>query len=116
MRQLPAIFIVVAIVSLPRHAPTAQSSSWLDDYREPAARLIAESLSNHFAWERLALLGDTFGHRLSGSKGLEEAIRWAVTEMKKDDLDNVRTDPVRFRTGRWRGEPLRSFPHTVRHW
>ena len=49
----------------PGHAtPGAQSSSWLDPYREPAARLIAESQSSHFAWERLALLGDTFGHRL----------------------------------------------------
>ena len=32
----------------------------------------------HFAWERLALLGDTFGHRLSGSPSLNEAIQWAV--------------------------------------
>jgi carboxypeptidase Q len=89
------VCILVVIVSLTGASPSVPSSSWLDDYREPAARLIAESLSNHFAWERLALLGDTFGHRLSGSKALEQAIRWAVAEMKKDGFDNVRTDPVK---------------------
>ena len=61
----------------------------------PAARLIAESQSSPFAWERLALLGDTFGHRLSGSEALENAIKWAVGEMKKDGLDNVRAEPVK---------------------
>ena len=76
-------------------APFAQSSSWLDDYRGSAARLISESLSSQFAWERLAVLGDTFGHRLSGSEALENAIKWAVAEMKKDGLDNVRAEPVK---------------------
>jgi carboxypeptidase Q len=73
----------------------AQSSSWLDAYRDPASRLIAESQSSGFAWERLALLGDTFGHRLSGSEGLSQAIVWAVAEMKKDGLENVRAEPVK---------------------
>ncbi len=57
--------------------------------------MIAESQSSPFAWERLALLGDTFGHRLSGSEALENAIKWAVAEMKKDGLDNVRAEPVK---------------------
>src|SRR4051794_21619799 len=71
------------------------SPAWLDTYREPAARLIAEATSTRFAWERLALLSDTFGNRLSGSQPLEEAIRWAVEEMKKDGLENVHTEPVK---------------------
>src|SRR6185436_8573679 len=75
--------------------PRAQSAAWIDGYRDPASRLIAESQSSPFAWERLALLGDTFGHRLSGSEGLENAIKWAAAEMKKDGLDNVRTEPVK---------------------
>jgi carboxypeptidase Q len=70
------------------------STDWLDAYREPAARLIGEALSSRFAWERLAELGDTYGHRLSGSPNLEAAIRWAVDRMKKDGLENVRTEPV----------------------
>jgi carboxypeptidase Q len=94
---LPILLVPVFIIALPLTVlgPVAQSSSWLDDYREPAARLIAESMSSHFAWERLGVLGDTFGHRLSGSKALEDAIQWALAEMKKDGLDNVRADPVK---------------------
>jgi carboxypeptidase Q len=68
---------------------------WIDVYREPAARLIGESLGSRFAWERLALLGDTFGPRLSGSENLADAITWALEEMKMDGLENVRAEPVR---------------------
>jgi len=67
---------------------------WLDAYREPAARLVGEALSSHFAWDRLAELTDTYGHRLSGSTNLDAAIRWAVAEMKRDGLENVRAEPV----------------------
>jgi carboxypeptidase Q len=76
-------------------APSAASPTWLDPYREPASRLVGEAMSNAFAWERLARLGDTFGHRLSGSESLEDAIQWAVAEMKKDGLENVHTEPVK---------------------
>ena len=72
-----------------------QSAAWLDSYRDVAHRLIGESMSTSFAWDRLALLGDTFGHRLSGSEALEKAIAWAAGEMKKDGLENVRTEPVK---------------------
>ena len=70
-------------------------NSWLDSYRDPASRLVGEALSSDFAWQRLALLGDTFGHRLSGSESLADAIKWAAEEMKKDGLENVRTEPVK---------------------
>ncbi len=88
--------LVVTVLALvgPRQ-PVAQSADWIDAYREPASRLIGEALSSHFAWERLAFIGDTFGHRLSGSQALEDAIRWAVEEMKKDELENVRAEPVK---------------------
>jgi carboxypeptidase Q len=71
------------------------SPGWIEPYREPAARLLGEALSSSFAWERLALFGDTFGHRLSGSQSLEDAIQWAAQEMKKDGLDNVHAEPVK---------------------
>ena len=86
---------LLLLLGLTTTASNAQSSNWLNAYREPAAKLIAESQSSHFAWERLALLGDTFGHRLSGSEALAKAIDWAVAEMKKDGLDNVRAEPVK---------------------
>src|SRR6185369_14964869 len=42
----------------------------------------------------LAHLTDNIGNRLSGSANLERAIGWAVAEMKRDRLDNVRTEKV----------------------
>jgi carboxypeptidase Q len=98
------VLVLVCLTSLVLAAgPSAQapqsqhraSPGWIDPYRDPAARLLGESLSSSFAWERLALLGDTFGHRLSGSQSLEDAIQWAVQEMKKDGLENVHTEPVK---------------------
>jgi carboxypeptidase Q len=94
-RRSRSILIPLLIITLASGALVAQSPSWLDAYREPASRLIAESTSTRFAWERLALLGDTFGHRLSGSHALNDAIKWAVEEMKKDGLDHVRAEPVK---------------------
>jgi carboxypeptidase Q len=91
---LIALFCPFSSPSAAPPAPSA-STSWLDPYREPAARLVGEALSSSFAWDRLALIGDTFGNRLSGSQALEDAIQWAVAEMKKDGLDNVHTEPVK---------------------
>lgn len=73
---------------------SAQSGNWIDAYRPAAERLIAESQSSDFAWQRLAEVTDTYGPRLSGSLGLERAIDWAVETMKKDGLDNVRKERV----------------------
>jgi carboxypeptidase Q len=79
---------------LPERHGRGQPLDWLNAYRDPAARLIGESLSDTFAWRRLASLTDGIGHRLSGSTGLERAIRWAVEEMERDGLENVHTEPV----------------------
>ncbi|HXE79455.1 MAG TPA: M20/M25/M40 family metallo-hydrolase [Vicinamibacterales bacterium] len=69
--------------------------SWLEPYRHPAELIVRTALNDHFAWERLAELTDTFGHRLSGSASLEAAIRWVVREMTRDGLENVHTEPVK---------------------
>ena len=42
--------------------------------------MIAAATADQFAWTRLALLTDTFGHRLSGSRALEDAIAWSVAD------------------------------------
>jgi carboxypeptidase Q len=67
---------------------------WLDDYRAPAAQLIAEATRDTFAWRRLATLTDTAGPRFSGSPQLDQAIQWALAEMKRDGLENVRAEKV----------------------
>jgi carboxypeptidase Q len=92
----PAVrFLVLPLFVLVLAAPSAQPPDWLDPYREPAARLIGEALVSDFAWQRLAYLTDTYGHRLSGSANLQRAIEWAAAEMKKDGLENVRLEPVK---------------------
>ncbi len=73
----------------------------IDDYRERASRIIGAALTSDTAYRRLAWLTDRIGNRLSGSENLERAVAWAVTEMKRDGLDNVRAEKV-------------SVPHWVR--
>ena len=72
----------------------APSHSWLVPLREDAARLIKAATADDFAWQRLAELTDTFGHRLSGSENHMRAVDWAVRTMKADGLENVRTERV----------------------
>jgi carboxypeptidase Q len=66
----------------------------IDPYRTSAGRIIGASLTKNRAYERLEYLTDSIGNRISGSRNLERAIAWAVSEMKKDGLDNVRTEKV----------------------
>ena len=92
----------------------ASHHAWLDAYREPAARLIGEAVSSTFAWQRLALLTDTIGNRLSGSAALDRAIEWAVDEMKRDGLENVHAERVM--VPRWvRGAESAEIVEPARH-
>ncbi|HKG46915.1 MAG TPA: M28 family metallopeptidase [Pyrinomonadaceae bacterium] len=75
---------------IPLPSPTVN----IDPYRAAAARIIGAALTSDRAYSRLAHLTDHIGHRLSGSQNLERAIEWAITEMKRDGLDNVRTEKV----------------------
>jgi carboxypeptidase Q len=59
-----------------------------------AGRLIAAATADSAAWNRLAELTDTYGHRFSGSASLEQAIDWVMERMKADGLQNVRGEPV----------------------
>ena len=66
----------------------------IDAYRTPAGRIIGAALTTNTAYKRLEYLTDRIGNRLSGSPSLERAIAWAISEMKKDGLDNVRGEKV----------------------
>ena len=89
------VFVCIFGFAITTSAQQPPSAGWLDPHRDAASRLLGEALASDFAWQRLAELGDTFGHRLSGSKALEDAIDWAVVQMKKDGLENVRKEPVK---------------------
>ena len=73
--------------------PPGASDAWLEQYRQSASRIVDAATQNDDAWQRLAVMTDTFGHRLSGSPALEASLRWASAEMSKD-FDTVRLDPV----------------------
>ena len=75
---------------VPLPPPTVQ----IDGYRAAAGRIIGAALTSDQAYARLAHLTDHIGHRLSGSKSLEQAITWALSEMKRDGLDNVHGEKV----------------------
>jgi carboxypeptidase Q len=87
LRQLLAVSLVAA--ALPVGAQTVTSRQAAD-----ANRLIEAALADSSAYNRLATLTDRFGPRLSGSKSLEDAIDWILSEMKRDGLANVRGEPV----------------------
>jgi len=78
----------------PTPTPLPPPTVKIDRYRAAAARIIGAALTSDRAYQRLAHLTDHIGNRISGSQNLERAIEWAVAEMKRDGLDNVRAEKV----------------------
>jgi carboxypeptidase Q len=78
----------------PTPRPLPPPTVKIEGYRAAAGRIIGAALTSDKAYVRLAHLTDHIGHRLSGSKSLEQAIAWALSEMKRDGLDNVRGEKV----------------------
>ncbi|HEY8166415.1 MAG TPA: M28 family metallopeptidase [Gemmatimonadaceae bacterium] len=88
-----AVIALLGLGCLPSRHP-AGGGSLTERYRADANKLIAAALADSSAWDRLATLTDTYGHRLSGSASLEAAIDWILAEMKRDGLENVRGEPA----------------------
>ncbi len=57
-------------------------------------RIVSAALGQSRAYEKLAYLTDRIGPRLSGSEGLDRAVRWTADEFRRDGLDRVWTEPV----------------------
>ena len=81
--------------STPARAQTAPDTTLISSYRATAERIIRTALADSNAYDRLGRLVDGNGHRLSGSVALERTIDWVLAEMKRDGLDNPRTQPVK---------------------
>lgn len=96
------VFLLIFVPSIaaqqppgsPTPTPLPSPTVKIDRYRAAAAKIIGAALTSDRAYARLAHLTDHIGNRLSGSQNLERAIEWAVTEMKRDGLNNVRTEKV----------------------
>ncbi len=85
----------LGVSALPATAVHAQADSSITAaYREAANRIIQAATADSAAWDRIALMTDTFGSRIAGSTALEQAIDWIVARMKDDGLEQVRTQPV----------------------
>lgn len=67
-------------------------------YRDVAKAIINLAVygkAQNRSYERLALLVDTVGPRLSGSKSLEKAIQIMYQNLQEDGLENVHLEPVK---------------------
>ncbi len=90
------VFSAFVFASVPITSSAAQTTRTpiANKYRSTARKMIATALSDSSAWNKLADLTDTFGHRQSGSAALDSAIDWIVARMKADGLENVHTEPA----------------------
>ena len=66
----------------------------MNTLQDNTQRLLSAALASDFGYQRLGYLCDRIGNRLSGSKGLEKAVSWAESELRRDGLENVRAEPV----------------------
>ncbi len=90
--RLLALLLVAAPLATPL---AAQPALDLAPYRAAADQIIEAALADSAAaYDRLAVMTDTYGHRLSGSQALEDAIDWMLAEMAADGLENVRGEDV----------------------
>jgi carboxypeptidase Q len=81
-------FVLAALIA-PIGPGRLDAQDVADRYRDVANRIIARARSDSAAWNRLAVLTETFGNRISGSSQLERAIDWVLAEMRKDGLEKV---------------------------
>ncbi len=86
--------LALAFAHLAPHELPAQRPPIAEAYRAAADSLIRTATRDSAAYDRIGVLVDRFGHRLSGSASLEAAIDWVLEEMTRDGLRNVRGQPV----------------------
>jgi carboxypeptidase Q len=90
--SVPLLLVVASCATVQQTGTSGGSLA--SAYRSSANRIIAAALADSAAWNRAAALTDKFGHRLSGSQSLEDALDWIIAEMKRDGLENVHGEPV----------------------
>lgn len=66
----------------------------VEPLRGDVQRILDAALADNNAYERLRVLCDRFGPRLSGSETLERAIDWAIEMLEGDGQEHVCGEPV----------------------
>lgn len=115
MKHLALALTLFALTPLPAVAQV-DSAKIAAAYGEIALRIIAATMKDSVAFERLAELCDTFGPRFSGSENLERAIDWCIAKMQSDGFDAVRGEPVmvpRWVRGKESCQLLSPRPHNI---
>lgn len=74
---------------------SARPDAGMHRAQDPGTGIVPEAVGKDGAWRKLVELCDDVGHRLSGSKGLERAVEWAVAAMKADGHEKVRAEPAK---------------------
>ncbi len=87
--------LVLLGLGLGAAAPPAPAEDLAAAYRETSRRILDRALADEGAWKKLEHLTTRIGHRLSGSRGLEQAIAWAHAGMQAEGLEGVRLQPVK---------------------
>ena len=97
--KLTSVVLVAMCSILLCHTATGQDEKpgLFAEYELTAKKIIDSAKSGNDAYMKLQELCDDIGCRLSGSPALDDAIRWAVQEMKDDGHENVRTEGVTIR-------------------
>ena len=89
-----ALIPIVLLTALAGRTSAQQPTALDLRYAAQAGLLTDAALRDSAAWNKLARLADGFGHRLSGSESLEQAIDWMLAEMRAEGLENVRGEPA----------------------
>jgi carboxypeptidase Q len=87
---LSVLEIILSSLSLAQ----TEKSSKMENYEKISKKIIEAALNDSVGWERLAYMCDTYGSRLAGSENLNNAIKWAYSEMKKIGFENVKLEEV----------------------
>ncbi|MCB9759936.1 MAG: M20/M25/M40 family metallo-hydrolase [Alphaproteobacteria bacterium] len=90
MRARP---LLLALLALPLMASDEDPPTLKDRYGEQVRVLTEAAAVDTTAYERLQVLCDEIGHRISGSAALERAIDWAAETMTADGF-TVHKEPV----------------------
>jgi carboxypeptidase Q len=87
--------LCAALAGCRRPAPAPAVDADVDAYREPAAKILADTVGGQRALRRVAALADLAGPRPNGSPALGRAIEWARDAFVADGQENVALEPVR---------------------
>ena len=90
---LLALSMPQELVPVPRRPLTEPTNPLSQEYLDVASRLVGRALLCNRGYDRLAVMCDEIGPRLSGSEGADRAVEWCFETMQSDGFANVTKQP-----------------------